>query len=90
MRLCVGVPLTRPSLLLSDLLDKGTVSRFPTQRVYQETADEINRNTAVLTRAETHRIGNPMCQWKDRGGNQTALSISVSPIKWLPSILTKT
>ena len=65
LRLSVGVPLTRPSLLLCDLHDTGTVNRFPSQRVYQETTDEINRNTAVFTEAETHRIRNLMCQQKN-------------------------
>lgn len=99
MRLSVGVPLTHPSLLLSDLRDTGTVNRFPTQRVYQETTDEINRNTAVFTGAETHKSGNPMCQQnnltgsrqrKDTCGIQTALPTSLSAVKWLSPILTKT
>lgn len=62
-----------PSLIHPSSLwppDTGTVHRFPTQRVYQETTHEINRNTAVFTEAETQN-------WKPEGHR------CVNRITWL-------
>lgn len=42
----VGCAVTSPSLVYV-LHDTETVSKFPTERVYQETPNEINRNRAA-------------------------------------------